>query len=88
VVPRFDRFRYIYGAFCDFLGRRTRTFTWRRVPPQWRAGGRTIRESKSGPANDYHPVHPPAIVIAANKKPMTIGEYLMRLSKSGEELIP
>jgi hypothetical protein len=27
-------------------------------------------------------------VIAANKKPMTIGEYLMRLSKSGEEPIP
>src|SRR5258705_6571948 len=36
-------------------------------------------------AGDYHPVHPPAMVIAANRNPSTIGEYLMRLSKSGEE---
>jgi len=38
-------------------------------------------------AGHYHPVHPPAMVIAANRNPRTIGEYRMRLSNSGEECI-
>jgi hypothetical protein len=33
----------------------------------------------------YHPVHPPAMVNAANRNPMTIGENLICLSNAGND---